>query len=253
MTPPFDRFVATGSVRGREHVRLGRNNQDAVRAHHEPGLDVIVVTDGCGSSRASEVGAQLGALSIVEACVRGTKVGARGAELAGEVTECVERTLTRMARALVAGSSVDETLIDEFFLFTFLAAVAWAEGSLVFGIGDGIVIVDDETRVIDSGATNAPDYVAYRLVDRNRAPLRVHFDAPLAVPRSITLATDGASALVASSALRELSADPRLAKNPSLLQKRLVRWAAEPGVLMDDTSVAILGSNRSRVAVGGAR
>ena len=47
---------------GRDHVRVGRNNQDGVFATR----DVVVVTDGCGSQPHSEVGAQLGARFLGE-------------------------------------------------------------------------------------------------------------------------------------------------------------------------------------------
>ena len=46
----------SGTHIGREHVRIGRNNQDGVFTSPQ----VAVVTDGCSSQPQSEVGAQLG-------------------------------------------------------------------------------------------------------------------------------------------------------------------------------------------------
>ena len=55
--PPFE--WAAGSVAGRDHRRVGRNSQDAVRVVGDDGALVAVVTDGCGSAPHSEVGAHL--------------------------------------------------------------------------------------------------------------------------------------------------------------------------------------------------
>ena len=67
MTDISTRFFATcGSVTGREHARLGRNNQDGVALAARDGLLVAVVTDGCSSGKWSEVGARLAARWLVE-------------------------------------------------------------------------------------------------------------------------------------------------------------------------------------------
>jgi len=52
-------FVAAGTIIGREHVRLGKNNQDKVIVSVRDDSIVAVVTDGCGSGNSSEVGAAL--------------------------------------------------------------------------------------------------------------------------------------------------------------------------------------------------
>src|SRR4051794_29186626 len=57
--------VATGSVTGREHRRVQRNNQDGLAVRVEPERIVAAVCDGCSSGTSSEVGARLGAAFIV--------------------------------------------------------------------------------------------------------------------------------------------------------------------------------------------
>ena len=51
--------MAAGSAIGREHRRLGRNNQDAWACAVGPGLLVAAVADGCSSGAHTEVGARL--------------------------------------------------------------------------------------------------------------------------------------------------------------------------------------------------
>src|SRR6185436_1203362 len=53
--------VATGTVTGREHLRLRRNNQDGLAVRVQPARIVAVVCDGCSAGGSNEVGARLGA------------------------------------------------------------------------------------------------------------------------------------------------------------------------------------------------
>ena len=55
---PFQ--FAAASVQGRDHVVLGKNNQDAHLLHTDPEGTLLLVSDGCGSGAYSEAGAQLG-------------------------------------------------------------------------------------------------------------------------------------------------------------------------------------------------
>src|SRR5690349_2704571 len=62
--PPPRFRAAGGSARGRAHRRTFRNNQDAWALRVGAGYALGVVTDGCGSGGASEVGARLAAARI---------------------------------------------------------------------------------------------------------------------------------------------------------------------------------------------
>jgi hypothetical protein len=94
----------------------------------------------------------------------------------------------------------------------------------VFGIGDGLVIVDGVRTELDAGPDNAPPYVAYRLLDME-APLVVHHHGPA---RRVAIATDGAASLELESSFGW--------KNPQALQRRLNITAG----LSDDCTVALL-------------
>ena len=64
-----DKFeAAAGTIVGTAHLHAGRNGQDGFAIHRRGDVTVAVVTDGCGSSPHSEVGAKIGA-AIVARCV----------------------------------------------------------------------------------------------------------------------------------------------------------------------------------------
>lgn len=69
-TPTLLFELASASVCGKDHQRVGRNNQDAVAVERGERHLVLVVSDGCGSSPGSEVGAQLGARLLSAALLR---------------------------------------------------------------------------------------------------------------------------------------------------------------------------------------
>ena len=95
--------------------------------------------------------------------------------------------------------------------------------------------------MLDAGADNAPDYVAYRLVGvRASAPV-VHF---FGQAQQLAVATDGLRGTPSSldsgderGVLSQLGADELVWRNPAALQRKLFVRARE---LYDDTTVALL-------------
>ncbi len=200
---------------GRDHQRVGRNNQDGRYA----GPGVVVVTDGCGSQPHSEVGAQLGARFL-------------GDWLAAQPTVDMELPLRAFA-ALDAWLDVvaaDSSIREQFFLFTVLAAVRRETRTIVFGLGDGGVMVDGALVRLDSGPDNAPDYCAYA----RRAAPQMHFFGEC---RQAVVMTDGLSALdtFRLAELTQLSAT----QNPLTLQRRL-NVLAQKERFHDDATIAVL-------------
>ena len=98
---------------GRDHLRIGRNNQDGVFTAPR----VAVVTDGCSSQPHSEVGAQLGARFLGQWLSAQSELTA---ELPHRATDALSGYLYQSVLAL--GPEV-EPLLERYFLFTFLAAV----------------------------------------------------------------------------------------------------------------------------------
>lgn len=205
---------------GRDHVRVGRNNQDGAFASE----NVVVVTDGCGSQPQSEVGAQLGARFLGE--------WLSSAEFDSSLPERAVDALTSWIDLVSLRTGERSGILEQYFLFTFLAAVRSGSEIVVFGMGDGALSVDGRLVTLDSGDDNAPTYCAYRLTSSSPPSVVTHFSGEAS---QVALMTDGLSAVVAD----ELWS-PGLARNPFTLQRRLNVLATRER-LHDDATIAILG------------
>lgn len=232
-------FVALGGgVAGREHRRALRDGQDGVAVVGAEHVVAGIVTDGCSSGRTSEIGARLGAAwlaVLIAEHFRDVRSEEAAQAAACSVTVDLLARLELLARSLDADAQVRSALVGDALLFTFLAAVVTPSVAVIFGIGDGVVVVEREISVLDPGPDNAPPYIAYGLLGAPLAP-RVHFVGPTAGVGLLAVATDG---LAAETSLPALAADPRLARNPSLLRKRLVVLSDE-GHFADDATVAVV-------------
>jgi hypothetical protein len=229
--------VYGGSVTGAEHRRARRNNQDGLALSGEGAWRAAVVTDGCSSGRASEVGARLGAAWLAEAIVR----SAEAAQSAEALAEAVTRELVAWLRAVAASFPEErrQDVVAEMLLFSYLAAAVGPERAVVFGVGDGVFAIDGAVTALSSGPDNAPPYAGYGVLADAPAPV-VHADLPSAAMRSILVATDGALDL--TERLGEFVDDARYLKNPSLVQKRLVVLDETAVRLHDDTTIAVVRS-----------
>lgn len=238
-----DRFsTAAGSVTGRAHRQAERDGQDGYALVATGQVVAAIVTDGCSSGRRSEIGARIGAgwlAALVEQRFVSVTSEASARATAADVSRELLVRLGLLARSLDPAGDVDAARIDESLLFGFLAAVVTETTTIVFGIGDGIVVVDGEVTAIDPGPDNAPPYAAYGLLDQGAAasPPRIHFVGPTTDVETVAVATDGLAPLVPT--LATLAGDPRYAINPSLLRKRLV-VLSDGGTFSDDATVAVV-------------
>ncbi|MCK6551631.1 protein phosphatase 2C domain-containing protein, partial [Myxococcota bacterium] len=209
--------VTSGTVTGREHVRLGRNNQDAIGLAVGEGHVVAVVADGCSSARSSEVGARLAAAWIAAhapehfgrapegedaALDEAVGDGGRAARASRDVARLFDgllRFLGDTARALSMSGEIEPAIVGEHLLFTVLGAWIDDVRVVVFGQGDGVFAVNGRvTRLENAGAPDAPRYPGYALVDAraleggvSRGGPVVHFTGDASALVSLALATDG--------------------------------------------------------------
>jgi hypothetical protein len=211
-----------GSAIGREHARLGRNNQDAFCVRSNGERVVGVVSDGCGSQPSSEVGARLGAQWLAQWLVDQPL----DAGLADRALGALATWVGEVARGLGEGG------VEAFFLFTVLAVVRDGRRTVVFGAGDGGVWVDGVRTRLEAGADNAPDYCAYRLSSAARGRPQVHFDGGC---DRVAVMTDGLDQATDD----ELAALVAQAVNPLAVQRRL-NVLAENRRLHDDATVVVL-------------
>jgi hypothetical protein len=212
-------LTACGTVLGREHARLFRNNQDGVAASAEGERIALVVTDGCSSGRFSEVGARFAATWLARRLPRYTDAHEAAADLL--------LALGSLARDLSPSEAMVPATIHDFLLFSFVAAVIDRERTLIFGAGDGLFAVNGQRTVLDPGPENAPAYLAYALLAPAKG-ITVHVDMPTRELEHLLLGTDGASEVP------DLFQDPKYVRNPSLVEKRL---RVLP--LHDDTTIAL--------------
>ena len=213
---------------GRDHLRIGKNNQDGVFTSSR----VAVVTDGCSSQPHSEVGAQLGARYLGQWLSSQT-------ELISDLPHRATDALTAYLYQSVLAFGPDvEPLLERYFLFTFLAAIRIGDRGMIFGLGDGAFLVDDELVKIDSGPDNAPPYCAYRLTNSGSRPeVQLHFLGPT---RRLAVMTDGFDRLTPPRLL-ELTNEEALHRNPLTFQRRL-NVLAETERFTDDATIALLGA-----------
>jgi hypothetical protein len=273
--PALDRAfaIAGGRVTGRAHLRLGHGCQDSLTWYAAAGALVAVVTDGCGSSQHSEVGARLGARLLAAALVRRLERAAPSAHGPGEpdgepdaelVTRACDDMLAHLrVVAQAMGGDLART-VSEHFLFTVVGAVITPARALVFAIGDGIVAINGAVHVIGPFPGNCPPYPGYGLLAPG-APVTLSFLAtePTAAIQSILLATDGAGEILAQpdralpgrsesvGPLAQFWTDDAFFRNPDAIRRRLWlmsrehvsadwqqrRLSRDAGVLGDDTTI----------------
>ena len=249
--------LAAGTVTGRDHVFARRNNQDAFCTWSGDQGVIAVVADGCGSGRASEVGARLGARLVIEALRRRL---ARRAEAPIEVLlESVRLDVLESLRRLAAdmGGQLAQSLSD-YLLFTVVGAVLTDSEAFVFVLGDGVVVVNDDAEVIACDG-NSPPYLAYGLTHDDGGPrFQVRRALPVRDVDSILIGTDGVADLMAVEPLRRFWEDDQVFRNPAGITRRLallnrdvqrIDWAGRRverrhGLLPDDTTLVVLRRKR---------
>ncbi len=220
--------ICAGTVAGREHTRLFRNNQDAWAAGTSEALAVLVVCDGCSSGARSEVGASLGVQWMADAVIAHD----------GDIALATLTLLGRLQQ--LAESSTDyHAFIAHHLLFTLVVAVITNENVRVFGRGDGVVSLNGELIIRDSGEGNAPDYLAYGLLDDSKPPsLDLWLEGEASALQSLVIATDGA--VNALDLIAAAATKPVFARNASWLQRQLWALSASSASLVDDATIVLL-------------
>lgn len=208
--------LAGGSVTGREHLRLGKNNQDAYYGVCSEGYAVAVVCDGCGSGESSEVGAKIGVKLVASAIAKVLsdphhRVQTEGelnaialptAEFWEQVQQDVLTQLQLLATAM--GGNFCQIILD-YFLFTVVGALVTPRGATVFSFGDGVFMMNGEVKQLGPFPGNAPPYLAYRLLSRKdgspiqeneQCGFQIHCQLPFEQFQSILIGTDGVLDLI---------------------------------------------------------
>ncbi len=194
--------LAVGSIQGREHLRLAKNNQDAYHILTNEQYTIAVICDGCSSGQHSEVGAQIGVRVIVEMLARAlsNQLIPENQSIPRNLLEQVHQDLLSQIGSLTKamGGNWLQTLKD-YFLFTIVGVVITATDLLVFSLGDGVIIINGQELDIGSWTNNAPPYLAYGLSSEASSQdylFQVHSLPPLEEVKSILIGTDGVRELI---------------------------------------------------------
>ncbi|MBC7544418.1 MAG: protein phosphatase 2C domain-containing protein [Candidatus Sericytochromatia bacterium] len=256
----LDHFaVSSGTIIGREHVRCHRNNQDGLAVTVTDDILVAVVTDGCSSGRYSEIGARLGASWLAHwvPILAERHQSIRSPQFLQAVGDGFLAYLGALVRKLHPVKAAFPASVQDYLLFTFQVAVMTPAETCIFGLGDGVIGLNDTWITLDPGPDNAPAYLAYRLVQQHltspMGPLvpTIHAHSPTATIERVLIGTDGAAEIdtrseqplpngEAVTTLRAMAADIRFARNPSLLQKRLIVLGEVNRSLSDDTTLVLI-------------
>jgi len=267
MNTVFD--IAAGSVIGREHRRIGRNNQDAYVVQANFDRTIAVVCDGCGSCSHSEVGAQLGARWMMAYLDRQWQ---REASCLSDPDfwQDLQQELLAHIRHLATGLGSDlAAIVRDYFLFTIVGAIITPETTVLFSLGDGVAMLNDEVLMQGTIANNRPPYLAYALFPDQFVLADIQFQIyrrSTATVNTLMIGSDGVqdlgktldSPLVNAALTPEIFQifwqDDRYFRNPDQVRRYLARcnremihpnWQTQVlerqgGLLEDDTTLVLI-------------
>jgi hypothetical protein len=270
---PFQ--IAAGSVQGREHRRLGRNNQDAFHVQSTDQGVIAVVCDGCSSGASSEVGASLGARITVRAIheqlrlMEFAEYGSLGDSESGFWHQVHRAILAQLRKFLEILGGDRQSAIRNYLLFTIVGSIITPETTTLFMVGDGVLAVNEQVFDLKPTIPNMPPYIAYGLDDAFPAEwsyLKVVHHQPTRSVRTVLVGSDGVSDLLAIAEkpmpgrtetvgdISQFWEDDRYFHNPDQLRRRLslinreganVDWETQKvvrshGLLPDDTTLIVI-------------
>lgn len=271
--------VAGGSVAGFDHVRAGRNNQDAFAWHQDERCTIAVVCDGCSEGAHSEVGAYVLARAMTEALrKRLDEPMLRSGNL--HTLEGIVRTPPDLPRELplvldAAAGDVRDALgllgrtlggdaratLRDVLLATIVGVVITDDVVVVFACGDGVFAVNGAATALGPFPDNAPPYLAYGLLPSAasaRAVVTFAAEIPTAGVESILIGTDGAAALAGArvmhartgeelGGLAQFLEEERYVRNADMVRRRLtvigrdgVHANGDPFRLHDDATLVVI-------------
>jgi len=237
--------IAGGQVIGRRHRQTGKNNQDAMYWQADERALIGIVCDGCGSHPHSEVGAKIGARIVAAEIARMLAVATHpdtDNEWASPVVwENIRlNTLSQINLSVQSLGNDRQQIICDYFLFTVVGFLITPMQTILFSIGDGLIIINDEEIPLGPFSDNAPPYFTYGLSDaavggipQKDMAFKISGCIPTADLDRILIGTDGVIDLKNAEhknlpgketpvgPLRQFFDEDRFFQNPDLLRRRL--------------------------------
>ncbi len=203
----------TGSVVGYDHLKIDKNNQDSHHIISSEDISVAIVSDGCGSCQYSEVGAIFGSQLLAKIVVAQARKALNHYADEPELLtlqilntdfweEIRQKALSQLK--MIAGilGEDEKTVLEQNFLFTVLGVLITPIRSVFFGIGDGVIAINGEIKVLEPCEGNKPIYLAYGLtgaggeVSDEECKFQIHHSLWTSELDSFLLATDGVKELM---------------------------------------------------------
>lgn len=261
--------LAGGSVIGRDHRAVGKNNQDSFYWESEGEVVVGFVADGCGDSidsPHSEVGSQI-AVHLVTKTILDNLRRPRAIDSQRFWDKVLYETAFQI-RTIAAGmgKSLSEA-VRQHFLFTLVGVVITPETTVFVSLGDGVVAINGTVSVLGPYPNNMPPYLGYNLVETSIDPNLTKFfvleTLKTATLESFLIGSDGVSDLASLAdkqmpgreelvgSIEQFWTDDRVFGNPQTITRRLRLIADEkiltvsgqvlryPGLLRDDTTMIV--------------
>lgn len=188
------------SIPGSKHYSRHRNNQDGIHIIRTPHALILVVTDGCGSAPHSEVGAQLGAKLMGETL---HELISRTQSYTPDWMKIRSMMGLKLLRLAATIGEDSKQVINDYLLFTVVAAIILPHRSWFFTFGDGVIAVNGAVTVVKPPLKDAPPYLSLCL-DTDAASLQMQpayseFQLQVTLEteslRHFLIGTDGVAAL----------------------------------------------------------
>ncbi len=256
--------VASGTVIGRHHSTVGKNNQDSYYSYAQEGFTLGVVCDGCGSGCHSEVGAQLGVRLVGQALAQ--QLQHNQSVNWEELREFILQQIRCISETLAITNSLGQ-ILREYFFFTIVGVVITPTDTTIFSLGDGVIALNGNIKEIGPFPDNAPPYITDELLEGSKGiNFNIEFQLPTDKVESIMIGTDGVADLMNAEKytiagktekvgnIAQFWQDDRYFNNPDMLRRKLSlinRQIVHPdwfnkqlikqgGFLSDDTTLIVI-------------
>lgn len=268
--------VACASIQGNEHLRRGKNNQDALSVLVADRFAVGVVCDGCGSGMYSELGARHGANVLSSSILKKLECSGVSDQTLADTQNLLESSRIELLKSIfqvasTMGDDLGKVILDH-FLFTTVGFVITPITVSTFSIGDGLIAVNDDIVPLGPFPGNAPPYLSYALFNNSTQreshfKFRIHHFIPRDRFSSLLIASDGicdiwkiAGSQDCLSVLEPFWKTERFFQNPDALRRSLFKANQEARkidwenqkivknnpVFLDDTSLIVIRAQSPR-------
>jgi len=266
--------VAAGSVAGRDHTQVGKNNHDAYCFAMHDNIMAGIVCDGCSSGKHSEVGAKLIARLMLRQIVANQEKFSGNEDAIICMMQRVKNSALMYIQLLAEGMGMSfSQAINDYFLFTLVGTITFPNTSLIFSLGDGVFANNDELTTVGPFPGNAPPYLAYNLLDTELSrqnpellDFNIHVVQPTDMVESIMIGSDGVCDFIGAAEqnmpgkdklvgpLSQFWTEDRYFDNPDMIRRKLALTNREsvrldrngpslqkhPGLLADDTTLIVV-------------